>query len=271
MVRGPEDVLYARLAERYNAVVQAESNLGDFTAPLLPVEPAVRTQRDIDDSVFVLEWLGDYKSGDLEDIVSGQGTAFVYKKLNLLVTCEHVLWAEVKINSFKADVSYDDPDVKNVSFNLVQPKTRQSWPAKVLFRDRQLDIALIAFDVEEPPPHRFFRSTDSPIQTGSNGYLIGYPNYQPGKLPNILRDQVLNRTMPNKGMDSFTVANAGSIRPGNSGGPFTDESFHVAGVAQRGAFHGTGDDECLCYTIVDKIIERWQTSLQKTAQQHGLP
>lgn len=262
MVRGANDVLYARLADRYNAVMQAELKRGEFVASSLPVEPVVRTQRDIDDSVFVLEWSGDFKLGELEDVVTGQGTAFVYKELNLLVTCDHVLQADVKINAYEDNVSYDSVHIQNLTLNLVQPRTRHTWPAKVLFRNRQLDIALVAFDVENPPFHRFFRSMQVPIQAGADGYLIGYPNYQPGKLPNVLADQVLNRTMPNRGMDSFTVANAGSIRPGNSGGPFTDGSFCVAGVAQRGSFHGSGDDECLCYTIVDDIIARWQASLR---------
>ena len=265
MVRGAEDLLYTRLAERYNVAVQTEVAKGIFAAPFLPVVPAVRTQNDIDDSVFVLEWSGDYKSGMLEDMVSGQGTAFVYKEINLLVTCDHVLWADVDIGGFRESVNYEANEVLNKTLNLIQPRTGCSWPAKILFRDRQLDIALIAFDIEEPPRHRFFRTPDAPIQAGANGYLLGFPNYQNGKLPNVLNDHVLNRTMPNRGMDSFTVANAGSIRPGNSGGPFTNNSFRVVGVAQRGAFLGAGDDECLCFTIVDKIVARWKASLPAPA------
>jgi RNA-directed DNA polymerase len=38
MVRGPEDVLYARLADRYNAAVRITSSQGNFAAPMLPVE-----------------------------------------------------------------------------------------------------------------------------------------------------------------------------------------------------------------------------------------
>lgn len=269
MVRGPEDVLYARLADRYNAAVRIASSQENFAAPMLPVEPAVRTHQDIDDGVFALEWAGDFKMGTVEEMVGGQGTAFVYNELNLLVTCDHVLEVKLKLNDFEIDVNYDSAEVQNMTLSLVQPRTRRSWPAKVLFRDRQMDIALISF--EDPPPHRFFRKLDAPIQTNSNGYLIGFPNYKPGNLPNVLNDRVINRTMPHKGMDSFTVANASSIRPGNSGGPFTDELFRVAGVAQRGAFHGTGDDECLCYTIVDKIISKWRSQQGAAQQQSAQP
>lgn len=262
MVRGGDDVLYARLADRYNAVVKSGVAAGDFSAPLLPVEQVVRAPRDVDEGVFVLEWSGDFKFGSLEDMVSGQGTAFAYREANLLVTCDHVLWADVKIGKFEDRVDYAAPEVHGKTLQLVQPKTRRSWPAKVLFRDKQLDIALIAFDMDEPPPHRHFRAMDNPIQAGSSGFLIGFPNYQNGKLPNVLGDRVLNRTMPNRGMNSFTIENAASIRPGNSGGPFTNDSFRVAGVAQRGAYMGVGDDECLCFTIVDSIVSRWKETLR---------
>lgn len=268
MIRGGDDILYARLADRYNAAVKSRSAAGDFAAPLLPVEQVIRSSRDVDEGVFVLEWSGDYKSGSLEDMVSGQGTAFAYKEANLLVTCDHVLWADVKIGNFAGRVDYLAPEVHSKTLQLVQPKTRRSWPAKVLFRDKQLDITLIAFDMDEPPPHRYFRAVDNPIQAGSSGFLIGFPNYQNGKLPNVLADRVLNRTMPNRGMNSFTIENAASIRPGNSGGPFTSDSFRVAGVAQRGAYMGVGDDECLCFTIVDSIVSRWKETLKVRAQEN---
>lgn len=261
MVRGGDDILYARLADRYNTVVKSALQEDGFSAPLLPVEPVVRTHRDVDEGVFVLEWSGDYKFGMLEDMVGGQGTAFGYREANLLVTCDHVLGVDVKIGNFEGRIDYEAPEINGKTLQLVQPKTRISWPAKILFRDKQLDIALIAFDMEEPPAHRYFRSMDNPIQVGSTGFLIGFPNYQNGKLPNVLEDRVLNRTMPNRGMDSFTIENAASIRPGNSGGPFTNDSFEVAGVAQRGAYMGVGDDECLCFTIVDSIILRWKEAL----------
>lgn len=262
MVRGRDDILYARLADRYNALVKSGVMEGDFSAPFLPVEPVVRTHRDVDDGVFVLEWSGDYKSGMLEDMVGGQGTAFGYRETNLLVTCDHVFGADLKIGNFSDRIDYEAPEISGKTLQLVQPKTRRSWPAKVLFRDKQLDIALVAFDMEEPPAHRYFRSMDNPIQPGSSGFLIGFPNYQNGKLPNVLGDRVLNRTMPNRGMSSFTIENAASIRPGNSGGPFANDSFKVAGVAQRGAYMGVGDDECLCFTIVDSIVSRWKEALR---------
>lgn len=264
MVRGKDDVLYARLAERYNAAVERERMIGPFVASGLPVEPVVRNLDGVDEAVFVLEWDGDYHSSPNVhgDMVGGQGTAFVYKELNLLVTCDHVLRTEAKVGIMDVPTDYEAVEVVNKALMLVHPRTQQKWPAKVLHRSAQYDIALIAFDLPEHPAHRYFSAMDMPIKAHASGFLIGFPNYQDWKLPNTLGDKVVNRTMPNKGMDSFTIANAGSIRPGNSGGPFTDDRFRVAGVAQRGAFHGTGDDECLCFTILDTQIAAWKASQQ---------
>lgn len=261
MVRGGDDILYARLADRFNYAVDRERAIKDFPAPHLPVEPVVRSQSDIGEGVFVLEWLGDYRIGSLSDLVCGQGSAFVYRELNLLVTCDHVLQGEYSFGSLKGSADYQSPDMHNQELKIVHASSQISWPAKILFRDRQLDVALISFDTSLLPRHRYFRARGAPIKRGEDGYLIGFPNYQNGKAANVLKDKVLNRTFPNKNMASFTVENAGSIRPGNSGGPFTDNSFEVAGLAQRGAFLGSGDDECLCFTVIDQVIDRWKLSL----------
>lgn len=264
MVRGKDDVLYAKLAERYNASVARERVNGPFVASSLPVEPVVRNLADVEDGVFVLEWCGDFQStpGTTDEMLMGQGTAFAYKELNLLVTCDHVFEGRAKVGSMEVPTNYQAPEMVNKILQLVHPRTRQEWPAKILYRNAQMDIALVRFDLPKYPEHRYFSAMDAPIKAHSNGFLIGFPNYQTGKLPNILGEKVINRTMPHKEMDSFTVANAGSIRPGNSGGPFTDDRFRVAGVAQRGSFLGTSDDECLCFTVLDALIATWKASRQ---------
>ncbi|MDO3606541.1 hypothetical protein [Ralstonia pseudosolanacearum] len=61
-------------------------------------------------------------------------------------------------------------------------------------------------------------------------------------------------------MNSFTITGAGSIRPGNSGGPFTDDRFRIAGMAQRGAYMGSGHDESLCFEIIDELIAKYKAS-----------
>lgn len=267
MVRGPNDALYARLSERYNAVVESERTKGAFPASGLPVEPIVRDHKSAADAIFVLEWCGEYQSnpGKSDDVLMGQGTAFVYKELNLLVTCDHVFQAEAEVGNMTVPTDYTATEMVEKTLQLVHPVSRQTWPAKILYRNAQLDIAFVAFE-GSPPPHRYFSSAESPIKVREPGILIGFPDYKNWNHPDFVDLKVINRSEPNKGMLSFTITGAGSIRPGNSGGPFVDSNFRVAGVAQRGAYMGTGHDECLCFAILDTCVTDWKSrnTLAKT-------
>lgn len=62
------------------------------------------------------------------------------------------------------------------------------------------------------------------------------------------------------GLDRLDIAGAGSIRQGNSGGPFVNESFQVVGVAQKGAKQDSGNDQCLCVTALDKLLNKWKST-----------
>jgi S1-C subfamily serine protease len=163
----------------------------------------------------------------------------------------------VEFNKHKFNIDYEATEVHNKTLNLVHPITKQRWPAKILYRNKQMDIAILKFE-DPAPPHRYFCTMDSPIPPDQKGFLIGYPSWKQWNLPDFNEQQVLNRTLPNHGMNSFTITGAGSIRPGNSGGPFTDNSFRVAGIAQRGAYMGEGHDECLCFKIINDLIETFK-------------
>lgn len=262
MIRGKDDGIYTRLAERFNSAVNTTVATLPFSAPKLPVQPVVRDKTMALDACFVVEWCGEYHSsaGKCDDVVGGQGTAFVYRELNLLITCNHLFECTATINKHDFPSDFSHPEIFERTLELVHPSTKKRWPAKILHRDPSMDLALIAF--EDPvPPHRFFAAVERPIQPGAHGYLIGYPAWKKWNLPDFNAQQVLNRTLPNYGMNSFTISGAGSIRPGNSGGPFIDDRFRVAGMAQRGAYMGEGHDECLCFEIIDNLILMYKNLL----------
>ncbi|GGW86702.1 hypothetical protein GCM10011450_15780 [Advenella faeciporci] len=272
MVRGKDDVLYTRLAGRFNALVDFEQSFGSFAAPKLPIEPVVRDHDTAQEGVFVVEWAGDYHSspGRHEDTLQAQGTAFAYRELNLLVTCDHVFEVDATVGSLKAPTDYEAPEIVNKSLRLVRPGTKDSWPARIVYRNRQFDFAILQF--EGPvPPHRYFSAMDTPIKPRADGLLIGFPAYQNWNLPDQNEQKVLNRTEPNRSMFSFTISGAGSIRPGNSGGPFTDDRFRVAGMAQRGAYMGDGHDECLCFEVMDTFVTAWRSSTKSTPTTSEIP
>jgi len=262
MVRGSEDLLYTRLAERYNALVEFEQSIGLFSAPKLPVVPVVRDHKTAMDATFVIEWSADYRiSKEDVDSIIGQGTAFSYRQQNFLVTCSHVFEGKATVGSMEVPVDIDTAELENLSIHVVHPHLKERWPAKVLYRNRQFDFAIMCFD-GEIPPHRFYPALESPIEVRDEGMLIGFPAYKNWNLPDMNELAVLNRSEPHRGMRSFTITGAGTIRPGNSGGPFTDMRFRVAGMAQRGAYLGNGHDECLCFEVMDDLIAKWR---EKTA------
>lgn len=261
MVRGKDDLIYTRLAERYNNAIALTSANGAFSAPTLPVEPVVRNKETARAACFVVEWDGDYAEPGINSLIPiGQGTAFAYREVNLLITCNHVLeWESEEVKGAPLKIDYESDFLRNKSLRLIRPDTRESWPAKILYRSQQMDLAILAF--EDPPPHRYFSAMENPIEPATHGMLIGYPAWKQWNLPDFNSQVVLNRTEPHKGMNSFTITGAGSIRPGNSGGPFTDNRFRVAGMAQRGAYMGEGHDESLCIEIIDQLIAAYKASI----------
>lgn len=262
MVRGKDDHIYTRLAERYNALVQKEKKDSSlFSASYLDVEPIVRDRATILDACFVIEWTGDYTHPITgSDMVGGQGTAFAYRELNLLVTCSHVFEFLTNFGDEEVVLDIENPLLENISIELIQPSTKKRWLAKILYRDKMMDFAIISF--ESPPSHRYFSAIESRIEPGAHGFLIGYPDWKQWTPPDINALDVLNRTSPHHGMESFTITGAGSIRPGNSGGPFTDNNFRVAGMAQRGAYMGKGHDENLCIDIINNLIDQYKEKLK---------
>lgn len=264
MVRGADDLIYTRLAERFNNAVLKEQAAGPFGAPKLPVEPVVRDHKTVLEACFVVEWMGDYQSGSSTDMLMGQGTAFVYRELGLLVTCDHVFEAKANVGSMVVPTDFQSEDVADKSLQVVRPDTQQAWPVRIVHRNKQFDFAILQFE-GTAPPHRYFPAIGAPIQPHSGGFLIGFPAYKNWNLPDQNEQKVLNRTMPHPTMDSFTISGAGSIRPGNSGGPFTDNRFRVAGMAQRGAYMGDGHDECLCFQIMDRFIAEWKAKTEAAA------
>jgi RNA-directed DNA polymerase len=99
-------------------------------------------------------------------------------------------------------------------------------------------------------------------------FQIWFPNHSVGKRANFLDENVLNRYV-RSALDRFDITGAGSIRQGNSGGPFVDEFFRVAGVAQQGAKHDIGNDECLCATVLDKWIDEWRSMHSTSSTSHA--
>lgn len=258
MVRGKDDVIYTRLAERYNAICETENANGPFVFSRLPVELVVRNAQDAERATFVVEWSGDYQPvGSVAplDVVLSQGTAFAYKDVGL-VTCDHVLRYSGTVDGAPFSTDVQSGDVINKTFTVRYPATGDSWKVKVVHRDAGRDLAILKFD-EAAPTHRHFSSMVAPMNQGMRGILIGFPNWTPGRPVNQTKAEVLSR-YARSALQRFEIST--NVRQGNSGGPFVDEFYRVAGVAQQGARQDCGNDECLCVTDLDAWIAQWKAS-----------
>ncbi len=262
MVRGSDDTIYTRLAEKYNELVTQGRILDEkFNAPRLPVEQIVRNLEDAERAVFVVEWDGTFQppGSKQSDLVISQGTAFAYKRHNRLITCDHVLTGTAVIDGKSRDADINSEYMQNVSFTVHDPSTGAKWKARILHRDAPRDLAILEFD-EQPPPHRYFAGRESPINRHSTGHLIGFPNWNPGRRANIEPARVTAR-FPRSALQRIDINQM--IRKGNSGGPYVDDLFRVAGIAQKGATQEEGNNECLCVSELDKWINEYEASLQE--------
>jgi S1-C subfamily serine protease len=250
MVRGKDDVIYTRLAERYNLLCATEKTAStEFRASSLPIEPIVRNLTDVDSATFVIEWSGDYQPTGVakSEMIGSQGTAFAYKNKSLLITCDHVLTWTGDINKKATTIDFACPDIHGLTITVHNPILGASWDVNVIHRDVDRDLAVLEF-ASDPPPHRHFSGRDSQIKRHERGVLIGFPNWTSGRSANQINTTIENR-YPRSGLQRFEIAQM--IRQGNSGGPFVDELYRVAGVAQQGAQQDRGNNECLCVSELD--------------------
>lgn len=239
MVRGADDALYSRLAERYNELCAREKAAGTFVGSSLPIEPIVRNADQAAKAVFVVEWGGTHEG----KFVCYLGTAFAYKDVGL-ITCEHVI-------KHGEDGPYAD-EIHDAEISVTNAVTGESWPVKIVHRDKDRDLAVLQFDAPDPPAHWHFIDSGKPIALGERGVLIGFPNWTNGRPANQVNAQVVN-VFPRAGLKRFEIKE--SIRKGNSGGPFVDDDYRIVGVAQQGAEQGKGNDECLCVTELRNWVD----------------
>ena len=245
MVRGKDNAIYTKLAEQYNDLCERDLIPAKKTlCSLLPIDPIVRNNQSALQATFVVEWLGDYQREGSEEseVFCSQATAFLYQSNNCLVTCEHI---------FRLEDGVDYANVPNAKLIARNPTIGgNEWELKVVHRDVDRDLAILEF-VGPPPTSRYFVGLDEPIERNQEGYLIGFPNWHFGKPTDIVKASVRNRYTQGS-LERLEIST--TIRKGNSGGPYVNKSFLIAGIAQEGATQKDGNDACLCVVALNKWL-----------------
>ena len=251
MIRSERDALYNRLAHRYNDLVAREmGSSSSFKAASLPVNYEVHGREHAAKAVYVIEWMGDAQIpgealGETE-MVGSQGTAFAYRRSDLLITCEHVLRCDMEAGG-KADFDTAAGAVLTVK----SMATGFESAATLVGRDLDRDLAVLRIDSSAAGMRHFVRS-NAPAGNGMSAHLLGFPNWSAGR-PITLQPTTILSVFPKKGLAKFEVS--GLIRKGNSGGPVASDAFELLGVAQEGATQSTGNNECLCVSELDRWLD----------------
>lgn len=247
MVRGESDLIYNRLAERFNRIV------GGRNFRSLKLYPKVTTAHELRQACFVVLWQGTYvdPAAGVKMLASGQGTAFLYSG-GRLVTCEHVFSDTVRVGDSSVIVNINSADLEDLRCWAVDINNAEH-DLTLLHADRHRDLAVLQFD-RGAPTTRYLGPSHSPGSSGAVGWLAGYPDYSPGRPVNVVRTDVSN-TYVRQGLSRVELRS--TIRAGYSGGPFVDEGYGLVGIALRGATQDRGTDECLASEELDK----WLASL----------
>ena len=136
----------------------------------------------------------------------GQGTGFFVTGTGVIATNRHVIEGQSNLN--------------------VTTRAFHKLPAKVVYVDSDLDLALLKVDGSDFP-HLTLAALDS-VERGESVVAIGDPG---GGMPDTITHGVVS------GIGAYRVAGSGTwiqtdatINPGNSGGPLLDGQGRVIGI-----------------------------------------
>lgn len=224
MVRGKDDRIYIKLAERYNKLV---GHIGDVGVPMKAL-PIARVMKSLDDAqriAFVIESRSGYDSDGLWTNEK-QGTGFLVVN-DVVLTCEHV------VHHVANDTRYF----------LIEPERDKSYELHLVADDVKRDVAALRFINDKPLgiiPLVFSRT---PATTRDTVTLLGFPAQTKGRSVAVIPTHVASYFLKAK-INRIDLTNP--IRQGNSGGPLVNSFYELVGMATEGATVTIGNNECLC-------------------------
>lgn len=147
----------------------------------------------------------------VDDIARSSGSGFLVRNTNLIITAHHVVGKAKTIG-----VRFPDGNI---------------YPAEIVGRDAQNDIAILRLEYFTPSAERGFQlDHTSEVAPGETVHALGYPlGEMLGKQPSIVSGQVSSTVGIKEAPNQFSIT--APINPGNSGGPILNSHGTVVGVA----------------------------------------
>lgn len=254
VIRGFDDIIFEKLALRYNAIAGHEAfaiNRTDFSSMW-------------ESNVWVVEvGMEDETDFYSED----QGTGFFLKGVGF-ITNNHVI------------KKFDGETLNSIQLHKSR-YSKEKRTATILLNDEDRDIAILkveGYDNTVGFDHSFSHDI------GQNIILIGYPNHGVGDSQYRYSGQIVQyRThfMPNKfnietsamGVKQARTVISARIVAGNSGGPVVNMQNEVIGIATQGFNNlspSTKDDSTADNIIVNiqDVFELWSERDEKSSTQN---
>jgi RNA-directed DNA polymerase len=243
MVRGADDKIFARLADRFNNLLSRDA-IKDTKPLKLALRP--RTLAELERSIFVLECYIDNGDGTF---AYSQGTAFLLHGVGL-ITCEHILRRDDRAKK-EEDIEYcvatkgDKVTISNRSLGILEKEVA----IQAVYLTEDLAVLTTPAGLPNgvlPLPLRIdVASVKEPV------LLAGYPDHNPAKPLSIIDTRVLSN-FPKFAKRHLEVAT--NIRKGFSGGPVLDVDYYVVGLAKEGATQEKGTDAALASDEIRKTL-----------------
>ncbi|MEK3796962.1 reverse transcriptase domain-containing protein [Peribacillus sp. FSL H8-0477] len=225
-VKGKEDPVYLKLANRYNQSIQS------MDLPLINIPITKRKFQER--NTYVIESLGyryllDGEANEKYYVLTDQGTGFILKGIGL-ITNYHVLKDYIEMLELEG-IHYVSPYIQIQKSKYAQEKQY----AKLLHYDKNKDIAILSINglnIDEVG----FEYNES-FEYGEEIQLIGYPDFKENMDISIKKGVLLGERFTNKSGDKREVRYEISpdILGGNSGGPVVNMENEVLAIAAKGA------------------------------------
>lgn len=197
---------------------------------------------EIDECVYVIEWLDDSPLPKGLGDFCGQGTCFLLDNIGL-VTASHVL---PHIDTISLLRNRDILLIKHVIHGLIATLSTDD----IIFRDTDIDIAIIRFSDRDSKKLSCNPGYDH--STGKSVKLVGFPDYRDGDPLTIDHSTIFSQS---KYLGIRMIEIKGGIFGGMSGGPVLDMDDKVVGVIHKG---NTGEPGFIrhYYIPISSMLER---------------